>query len=99
MNKFTFHIHLVNLPTKMSGKIKDQLDIIHLCDKIKGFSIIDAFLLRESLGDQMSLVAFKNTIRGKLGLIDPSKLHDIHSLGLGNNFPCLILLQGITFNI
>ena len=55
----------------MSRNIKYQSNIIHLCDKRKGFGIVDPFLLRESLGDQMSLMAFNNTALGKIGLIHP----------------------------
>ena len=69
MNKCTFHVHLVNLPTKTRSKGKDQLDIIHLHNMQKGFSIVNAYLLREAIGDQMILLVFNNTVQGQLGLI------------------------------
>ena len=97
MKKCTFHVHLVNIATKMSSKRNDQSDIIHLYDKRNGLSIVDAFLLRESLEYQMNLVAFNNTIEGKLGLIYPLTLQHILSLKSRNKFPHLILLQGINF--
>jgi hypothetical protein len=49
MNKFTLHIHLMDLPSRKSSKGKNQLNEVHIFDKGKGLNVVDAFLLRESL--------------------------------------------------
>ena len=85
-------------PIQMSSKGKYYLDIIHLWNKRKYFSVVHAFLVRNSLDDHVSLVMFKKTIGGKIGLIDPYTLHEMRSLQSRNKFPRLILLQGINFS-
>jgi len=47
MKKRNFDIHLVNAPSKMRSKGNNQLNKIQLCNKSKGFNVVDAFLLRE----------------------------------------------------
>lgn len=53
MKKGSFNIHLVDLPSEVS-KGKNQSDRVHLCDKSKGLSVVDAFLLREAFCNQTS---------------------------------------------
>jgi hypothetical protein len=84
MKKDTIHIHLVDLPFKMSSKGKNQLKKIHLCERGKGLSVVDAFLLRKSLCKKPSFMMLNNTIRGKFSLVDPSTLDNVLSLRSGN---------------
>jgi len=49
MNQITFDIPLMYLPSKSSSKWKNQSKRIHLCDRGKGFNVVDAFLLRKPL--------------------------------------------------
>ena len=77
MKKCTFIILLMKFPSKMRIKGKDQENRVHFCDCGKGFNVVDAFLVKESIGNQMILMAFNITIRSKLGLIDPLTLHTI----------------------
>jgi hypothetical protein len=52
MKKGTLHIHLMNMPSKMSNEGKNQVNIVHLCNGRKGFSVVNDFLLRKSLHDK-----------------------------------------------
>ena len=90
--KNTFNIHLMKCPSKISSKGKNQLNKVHFCNRGKGFSVVDAFQLREALGYQMNLTTFNNTVESKLGLIDPLTLHNILSLRSRKKFPSLIIL-------
>ena len=98
MSKITFKIHLMKFTSKKIRKGKNQSNRVHLCRRDTGFSVVNAFLLRESLRDQTSLVAFNNTIESKLGLVNPLTFHNIPSLQPRNKFPSLIILQRINFN-
>ena len=84
MEKGTFDIHLVDFPSEVSSKGKNQSNEVHLCNRGKGLSVVDSFLLREAFRDQMSLVMLKRTIQGKFGLINPSVFNKIISNRLRN---------------
>ena len=70
--------------SKSRMKGEDCMNWVHFCNKGKGFSVVNALLLRESLGYLSILMMFNNTFRGKLGLIDPSTLQNMLSLRLRN---------------
>jgi hypothetical protein len=76
MKEGNFHIHLVDIPTEERGKGKNQSNIIHLSNRRKGLSVVDAFLLRKSFRNQVRFMMLKKTFRGKFGLIDPSTFHN-----------------------
>jgi hypothetical protein len=83
MNKGSLQIHSMDFPSKMSNKGKNQLNRFHLDDMRKGFSVVDAFLLRKVLHNKVCFMSLNNTFIGKFGPIYPSTLH-ILSLWLGN---------------
>jgi hypothetical protein len=43
-------------------------------------------------------MSLKNTFRGEFGNVDPSTLHNVLSMWLGNQVPGLILQQGINIS-
>jgi hypothetical protein len=77
------------LPTKTSNKSKNNSDIINLYHRGKCLRVVDTFLLRKTLGYQESLMYLNNTIRCKLGIIDPIEFNNIVSLWTWNQFPSI----------
>jgi hypothetical protein len=87
----TLDIHMMNIPSKMSNKGKNQLNQVHPCNRGNIFSVFNAFLLRKSLHDEVCFMSLNNTVRGEFGLVDPSKLHNVISMSLRNKVPGVIL--------
>ena len=77
LDKGTFSIHLLDFPSEGRNKGNNHLKRVHLCNRSKGISVVDAFLLRESFHDQTSFVMLNNMIKGKFGPIDPSTHNNI----------------------
>jgi hypothetical protein len=66
MKKGTLHIHLMNLPSKVSSKGKNQTNIFNIYNKGKGFNVVDAFLLRNSLCNEACLCHSKTHLEVNL---------------------------------
>jgi len=77
MKKYTFYIHLVDLPSKMSSKGENEVNKVQLCNRRKGLNVFDSFLLRKYFHDQKRFMTFKNTFRGKFGFVDPSTFQNV----------------------
>jgi hypothetical protein len=75
---------MMDFPSKTSSKGNNQLSKVHLCNRGKGFNVVNTFLLRKSLRNKEGFMSLNNTFRGKLGHVDPSTLHNVLSLQLGN---------------
>jgi hypothetical protein len=67
-----------------SRKGNNQLNKVHLCNRGKCLSVFYSFLLRKSLHNQARFMMFNNTFKEKFHPIDPSTLHNIIYLQLGN---------------
>jgi hypothetical protein len=77
MKEGTLHIHIVDLPSRTSYKGKNHSNIIHLCNRGKGLSVFDTFLLIKSLCNQERFMILNNTFKGKFGLVYPSTFHNV----------------------
>jgi hypothetical protein len=61
----------MDFPSKMSNKGKNQLNIVHFCNRGKVIIVVDAFLLIKSLHNQAFFMSLNNTFTGKFGHVDP----------------------------
>ena len=95
MNKGTFNIHLVFFSYEVRSKGKDQWNRVHIWKRNKGFSVVDAFLLRESFHNQTRFVMLNSTFRGKYDSIKPLTFNNILFGRSRNYITSMILLQRI----
>ena len=62
--------------SKSRMKGEDCMNWVHFCNKGKGFSVVDSFLLPKSLGYHPIIVTFISTIEYQLGILYPSTLNN-----------------------
>ncbi|GMP48701.1 hypothetical protein CsSME_00015967 [Camellia sinensis var. sinensis] len=77
IKKSIFDIHLKKRPMANSSDRYQSTESIHLGDRGKGLLIINTILLGKTLGNQVSLVKLKRTIRMSLNFVDPFATNQI----------------------
>jgi hypothetical protein len=68
-DKITIHIHSMNHHLGTRSKRKHTLNVSHVGNRSKGISVVNTFLLRESLGDELIFMFLNTTIQRELGFV------------------------------